>query len=110
MHDDLNEVQQDVLTRLLLPLKKKRQVSLVVNDIRLPKKTRKYPTMLVITPYEGKNCPPGYFLFAMPPYGSEILNMEDDLKPFNLARLGLSMTLATALAKALRYVLLGEQF
>lgn len=107
--DRLNEFQPDVLGRLLGPLKNDQSVSLVLTDSRLPRKTRRYRPVLVLAPYRQAGCPKGYLLAAMPPYGAELIDPLVDLRPSVFARLGLSFSLASAIAMALRQVLLGER-
>ena len=99
-----------MLGQIFSPLKEGQQVSLVVTDIRLPKKTRKYKTVLVMVPYVQADCPRGYLLVAMPPYGAELIDCKTDLRPGVFARLGLSFSLSSALCAALRSVLLGEHY
>lgn len=81
---------------------------LYVNDPRLPRKTRKYDTTLVLAPFVllGRNA--NLLLAAMPPYGSEILDPSTDLKVTNFARLGLSFSLSSALVDALRNLYGGQ--
>ena len=109
IHHRLNKFRPDVLEQLLGPLKNDQQVSLALTDLRLPKKTRRYKPVLVLVPYRQAGCPQGYLLAAMPPYGAEMIDPSKDLRPGVFARLGLSFTLASAIATALRYVLLGER-
>lgn len=103
-----NEFRPRVLEQLLGPLKYGQPVTLIVGDIRLPKKTRRYPTVLTLFPYTGDGCPAGYLLAAMPPYGAELIDPRVDLKPSVFARLGLSFSLASAIADALQQTLFGE--
>jgi hypothetical protein len=103
-----SQYRPDVLEQLLGPLKEGRQVVLSVKDIRLPKKSRRYCPVLALTPYVQGGCPQGYLLVSMPPYGSELVDPKVDLKPSVFARLGLSFSLAKAVANALQHVLLGE--
>ena len=91
----------DVVSTLLAPLREGKPVWLEVNDKRLPKKTRKYRTILVICPLRALGYNVKGFLVAMPPYGAEIVDSETDLKGITFARLGLSFSLASALADAL---------
>lgn len=97
-----------MLEQLFEPLRKNQSVSLLIEDDRLPKKTRRYKPVLVIAPYRHGGCPSGYLLASMPPYGAELIDPQVDLKPIVFVRLGLKHSLASALASALRQVLLGE--
>lgn len=90
---------------LLAPLREGKAVWLKVDDRRLPKKTRKYPTVLMICPMDKLGIDTDALLVAMPPYGSEIVDPATGLKPSMFARLGLSFSLSSALAHALRLVL-----
>lgn len=101
----LIEYQPKVAEALLEPLRKGEPVWLKVDDLRLPKKTRKYSTFLFICPFKTLGYDAPRLLVAMPPYGSEVLNPRTDLKATVLARLGLSFSLASALADALRKTL-----
>ncbi len=104
----LSESRLDVLEQLLSPLRRNQSVSLFIDDDRLPKKKRKYRPVLVIAPYTHSGCPPGCLLVSMPPYGSELIDPQVDLKSIAFVRIGLKHSLASALASALKQVLLGE--
>lgn len=86
----------------MAPLLQGRAVWLRVEDARLPRKTRKYKTLLVIAPLVSLGVDRQYLLVAMPPYGSEIVDPETDLKATVFARLGLSFSLARALVDAIK--------
>jgi len=91
----------DIVATLFAPLRKGKPVWLEVSDLRLPKKTRKYKTVLIVCPLSvlGHDIQ-GYFV-AMPPYGAELVSATD-IKATTFARLGLSFSLARALADALK--------
>lgn len=97
----LIEDRPDAATDLLSPLLRGKPVWLLVEDQRLPRKTRKYKTMLVLVPVPSLGFPVNRLLVAMPPYGSEILDPAVDFKSSVFARLGLSFSLASALTQAL---------
>jgi len=101
----LETPRPDVIEELLTPLRYGRSVVLQVADKRLPRKTRSYPTMLVITPMVQLGGSPQQLLIAMPPYGSEVFDIQTELRGSKLARLGLSFTMADALSKALQKIL-----
>lgn len=106
--DQLSKTRLDVLEKLLGPLRRNQSVSLLIDDSRLPKKTRRYRPVMVITPYNHSGCPKGCLLVSMPPYGAELIDPQVDLKSIAFVRLGLRHSLASALASALKQVLLGE--
>lgn len=97
----LNEFQLEVSEELLSPLREGKAVWLLVKDKRLPKKTRKYETVLVLAPTVSLGGAGGWMLVSMPPYGSELIDTRTDLKATTFARLGLSFSLASALVDAL---------
>lgn len=105
IHNRLIEYRPDVLQSLLAPLREGNAVWLEVKDKRLPKKTRAYKPVLVICPVSRIGVDASWLLVSMPPYGSELVNPRSDLKATVFARLGLSFSLASALARALRNVL-----
>jgi hypothetical protein len=93
--------QPNVVATLFEPLRKGKPVWLEVQDLRLPKKTRKYKTTLLVCPLRVLGYDVDGYLVAMPPYGSEIISVAD-IKGTTFTRLGLSFSLASALADALR--------
>src|ERR1041384_2983577 len=101
----LIKYRPNVEEALLAPLRDGKAVYIKVDDIRLPKKQRAYNTMLFICPLKVLGVDLPRLLVAMPPYGSDILDPRTDLKASVLARLGLSFSLASALAEALRKIL-----
>lgn len=94
--------EPDVVRDLLSPLLLKKPVWLVVEDKRLPKKTRKYSTALCIQYASDNN---DWLLVAMPPYGAELIDLRVDLKPIVFVRVGLSVSLSTALVNSLKRIL-----
>lgn len=100
----LSRDNPDVITELLSPLLQGKAVCLRVEDPRLPKKKRKYETVLALVPTQSLGVKGGYLLAAMPPYGSELLDPRVDLKVTTFARLGLGFTLSRALVDALKKI------
>lgn len=98
----LIQYRPDALNELLHPLLDRRPVWLKVEDKRLPKKTRKYGTLLHIGFVTESSR---WLLIAMPPYGAELIDPAVDLKAVNFARLGLSFSLSSALVSALKKLL-----
>ena len=56
---------------------------------------------MCLAPFESLGIRERKLLVSMPPYGSEILDPAVDLRATNIARLGLSFTMASALIDAL---------
>lgn len=90
---------------LLGPLRQGKTVILRVEDPKLFKKKRNYKPVLVLTPVVQLGLDAPALLVSFPPYGSELLDTRYDLKVVRLARLGLSLGMAKALADALKKVL-----
>lgn len=96
-----------MLKQLFEPLRRNQSVFLFVTDDRLPKKTRNYRPVLMLVPVQHAGCPTGTLLAAMPPYGSELIDMQD-LKSISFVRIGMKPTLAAVLAEALKEFFKGE--
>jgi hypothetical protein len=89
-------------------LKHGKSVILAVHDKRLPKKARvKDSPLLILAPSELFGGVSGKLVVMLQAYGSEIIDITHPLKQLYFVRLGLTASLASALADALNEIFHG---
>ena len=91
----------------LTALVENRCVVLSVNDDRMRLKKRVQNPVLMIAPTSLYGSNDGNFLFSMPGYGSEIIDIKD-ISPLQLYRIGMTMNSSKILVKEIN-ALFNEQ-
>lgn len=100
--DDQKEFS--VASHILAPLVEGIPVVMQVDDPRLPKRKRVEKPLLFLVPYSVLGVGVPQLMVSVQTHGCEVFDTAMEISPMMLARLGLSMKLASALAKELNLV------
>lgn len=100
----VDQKEFSVASQVLAPLVEGIPVTLEVDDPRLPKRKRIEKPLLFLVPYSVFGVGTTKLVVSLQTYGCEVLDTATEISPMMLARLGLSMKLASALAKELNLV------
>lgn len=96
--------QGESIDNPLRALIENRCVVLSIKDNKMRLKKRVQNPVLMIAPTAIYGSEDGLFLFSMPGYGSEIINIKD-MKPTTLYRLGMTMRASGILVKEINLLL-----
>ncbi len=97
-------LKTSIAKRLLAPLREGNTVLLVVNDPRLPKKKRVEKPLLFLAPMSVYGGPDDQIVVSLQAYGSEVFSTLEKITPAPFYRMGLSIKLASTLARELNLV------
>lgn len=101
LFDTIHKRESDELS-LLRPLLQNKCVALAISDVKMYKKKRVKDPILLISPMSLYGLDKKQFLFSIPGYGSEIVDL-DTVKAHTLSfRLGLTMKASNILINEIK--------